>query len=65
MFCCAVLCVLSSFAIILMRKIELDALLSLSSWCLVTVVVLWLFLIVQWAGLQCVIVEFPDPTDLL
>ena len=40
MFCCALLCVRSSLAIILMGKRELVALLSLSSWCLV--IVLWL-----------------------
>ena len=34
MCCCALLCVLSSFAIILMGKRELFALLCLSSWCL-------------------------------
>ena len=33
MFCCTSLCVLSSFAIILMGKRELVALLCLSSWC--------------------------------
>ena len=32
MFCCALICVLSSFAIILMGKRELVALLCLSSW---------------------------------
>ena len=37
---------MSSFAIILMRKRELDVLLILSSWCLVMVV--WLFLAVPW-----------------
>ena len=42
MFCCALLCVHSSFAIISMGKRELDALLCLSFWCLVIVV--WLFL---------------------
>ena len=42
MFCCALLYVHSSFAIILMGKRELVALLSLSSCCLVFVV--WLFL---------------------
>ena len=41
MFCCALLCVHFSFAIILMGKRELAALLSLSSWCLVIVV--WIF----------------------
>ena len=45
MFCCSLLCVHSSCAIILMGKIELVALLSLSSWCLVIVV--WIFLVVQ------------------
>ena len=38
MFCCTLLYVLSSFAIILMGKREPVALLGLSSWCLVTVV---------------------------
>ena len=37
MFCCTLLYVHSSFAIILMGKRELVALLSLSSWCLVIV----------------------------
>ena len=50
----------SSFAIILMGKRELAALLSLSSWCLVIVV--WLFLAVPWVCLQFVIVVFPDHT---
>ena len=53
----------SSFAIILMGKRELVALLSLSSWCLVIVV--WLFFAVPWASLQFVIVVFPDHTHLL
>ena len=48
MFCCRLLYGHSSFAIILMGKRELVALLSLSSWCLLIVV--WLFLAVgaQW-----------------
>ena len=62
-FVCTLLYVLSSFAIILMGKRELDALLSLSSWCLVIVV--WLFLAVPWVCLQFVIVVFPDHTRLL
>ena len=37
MICCALLCVRSSIAIILMGKRELAALLDLSSWCLVMV----------------------------
>ena len=56
-FCyCFVVCyfVHSGFAIILMGKRELVALLCLSSWCLVMVV--WLFLKVPWVCLQFVIV---------
>ena len=60
MFCSTLLYVSSSFAIILMGKKELVALLSVSSWCLVIVV--WLFLAVQWVCLQFVIVVFPDHT---
>ena len=62
MFCCALLYVHSSFAIILIGKRELVALLSCSSWCLVIVV--WLFLAVSWDCLQFVIVVFPDHTHL-
>ena len=51
------------FAIILMGKRELVALLSLSSWCLVIVV--WLFLAVPWVCLPFVIVVFPDHAHLL
>ena len=58
----ALLCVLSSFAIILKRKRELVALLLLSYKCIVTVYVVWLFLTMLWVGLQCVIVVFPDHT---
>ena len=66
MFCCAVLCVLSSFAIILIgEERELVALLCLSSQCLMTVIVLWLFLIVLWVGLQYEFVVFSDHTHLL
>ena len=57
------LSVLSSFSIILMGKRELVALLSLSFWCLVVVV--WLFLAVPWVCLQFVILVFPDHTHLL
>ena len=63
MFCCTLLYVPYSFAIILMGKRELVALLILSSLCLVIVV--WLFLAVPWGCLQFVIVVFPDPTHLL
>ena len=63
MFCCALLYVHSSIAIILMGKIQLFALLNLSSWCLVMVE--RLFLAVPWGCLQFVIVVFPDHTNLL
>ena len=63
MFCCTFLCVQSSFAIILMEKRELVALLSLSFLC--PVVVVWLFLAVPWVCLQFVIVVFSDHTKLL
>ena len=53
----------SSFAITLIGKRELVALLSLSSWCFMTAV--WLFLKVPWVCLQFVIVVFPDHTHLL
>ena len=63
MFCCTLLYVHSSIAIILMGKRELIALLNLSSWCLVMVE--RLFLAVPRGGLQFVIVVFPDHTHLL
>ena len=63
MFCCTLLYVSSSFAIILTGKRDLVSLLILSSWCLVIDV--WLFLAVPWVGLQFVIVVFPDHTHLL
>ena len=44
-----------------MGQRELVALLSLSSWCLVIVV--WLFLAVPWVCLQFVVVAFPDHTQ--
>ena len=65
LFCYASLCVHSSFAIILKRKIKLVALLLLSYRCIITIIVLWLFLTVSWAGLQYVIVLFLDHTHLL
>ena len=65
LFCYALLCVHSSFAIILKRRRKLVALLLLSYRYIVTFNVLWLFLTVPWAGLQYVIVVFPDHTHLL
>ena len=63
MFCHALLCVHSSFAVILLEKRELVALLCLSSWCLVIVV--WLFFTMLRVCLQFVIVVFPDHIHLL
>ena len=63
MFCCTLLYVHSSFEIILMEKRELVALLSLSSWC--PVIVMWLFLAVPWVCQHFVIVVFPDHTHVL
>ena len=63
MFCCTLLYVHSSIAIILMGKRELVALLNLSSWCLVMVE--WLFLAVPRGCLRFVIVVYPDHTHLL
>ena len=64
MFCCTLLYVHSSIAIILMRMRELVALLNLSSWGLM-MVEWWLFLVVPWGCLRFVIVVFPDQTQLL
>ena len=54
LFCYALLCVHSSFANISNRKRKL-----------VDTNSMWLFFIVQVFGLQCVIVVFPDHTNLL
>ena len=63
MFCCMLLYVHSSIAIILIGKSELIALLNLSSWRLVMVEPL--FLAVPRGCLQFVIVVFSDHTHLL
>ena len=63
MFCCTLLYVHSSLAIILMGKRELGALLNLSSWCLVMDE--RLFLALLWGCLRFVIVVFPDHTHFL
>ena len=62
-FCRTLLYVHSSFATILMEKRELVALLGLSYRC--HLIVVWLFLVVQWVCLQFVIVVFPDHTRFL
>ena len=58
LFCYALLCVHSSFSIILKRKRKLVALLLLSYRYIVTINVAWLLLTVSWVGLLCVIVVF-------
>ena len=63
MFCYALLCVHSSFAIISMGKRELVALLCLSFRC--HMIVVWLFRMSTWVLVQFVIVVFPDHTHLL
>ena len=63
MFCCTLLYVQSSIAIILVGKRELVALLNLSPWFLVKVK--RFFLAVPWGCLRFVIVVFPDHTHLL
>ena len=63
MFCCTLLYVHCSIAIILMGKRGLVALLNLYSWCLVMVE--RLFLMVPHGCLQFVIVVFPDHSHLL
>ena len=60
MFCCTLLFVHSSIAVIFMGKRELIALLNLSSWCLVMVELL--FLAVPWGCLWFLIVVFPYHT---
>ena len=63
MFCCTLLYVYASIAIILIGKRELVALLNLSSWCLLMVEPL--FLAAPLVCLRFVIVIFPDHTHLL
>ena len=63
MFCCTLLYVHSSIAIILMGTRELVALPNLSSWCLVMVE--RLFLAMPRGCLPFVKVVFPDHTHLL
>ena len=62
-FCCTLLCVRSSTAIILIGKRELVALLILSSWCLAMVG--RLLLAMPRGCPRFVIVVFPDHTHLL
>ena len=61
--CCALFCVRSGVAVVLVGKRGLVALLDLSSWCLVMVE--RLILAVPWGCPRFVIVVFPDHTHLL
>ena len=63
MFCCALLCVHSSFAIISIGKRELVALLCMSS--LSLAIVVWLFFTMLQVCLQFVIAVFLEHTNLL
>ena len=63
MFCCTLLYVHSSIAIILTGKRELVDLLNLCPWCFVMVE--WLFLMMPWGCLPFVIVVFSDHTLFL
>ena len=65
LFCYTLLCAQSCFAIILKRKRKLVALLLLSYRCIVTIIVLRLFLTAPCIGLQYVIVVFLDHAHLL
>ena len=64
LFYYALLCVHSSFAIILKKKRKIVALLLLSYRCIVTISVMWPFSTMPWVELQCVIVIFPDHSYL-
>ena len=63
LFCYALICVHSSFAIILKRKRKLVALLLLPYRCILSINVLLLVLVVPWVVLQYVIVVFSDHTN--
>ena len=65
LFCYALLCVHSSFEIILKRKRKLLALLVLSYRSIVAVNELWLFLTMPCVVLWCVVMVFPGHTNLL
>ena len=64
LFCYAVFCVLSTFAITSLGKSKLVDILSLSSRCRVSVIVLCLFYTVPWVSRQFVIVAFPGYTHI-
>ena len=64
LFCFAVLCFLSSFAIISLGKREVVALLLLCSECHMSLLSFFDLLAVPWFGLQYMIVAFPGHTHL-
>ena len=63
LFCGAVLCIFSSFAIILLVECNLVVLLLLYS-CMAAIVIC-LFLAMPRVGLQCVVVAYPGHTHFL
>ena len=65
LFCYKLLCVHSSFAIILNKKRNLVVFAIIVLRYIVTVNVLRLFLTVPWVGLKWVVLVFPDHTHLL
>ena len=65
LFCFAVLCVLSSFAIISLGKKRAGCFSLLCSECHLAVIILRLFNTVPWVGLLYVIVAFPGHTHVL
>ena len=65
-FCCAVLSVISSFAVILQEKEERASCFTDDDFlCYVTVSVLYFFLTVKWVCIRSLIVAFPCHTNLL
>ena len=57
---------IKTIANIMTRKRERDICFALiSTWCIVTVSILWLFLTMACVGLHCMIVVFPDHIHLL
>ena len=64
LFCNAVYCVLSCFAITSLWMRELVSKIVLSYWCVVAIIVLCLFLKMLLVGVQFVIVAFPGQSIL-
>ena len=66
MFCCAVMCALSCFAVIFFmgKRDRAGSVFCLVFRYLLTVIVMWFFLMVPWVGLQCVLVVIPNHAHL-